>query len=83
MPPKKKETPAPAPAPAPSGNYNGVRAVNTLNRATGVVMTGKSQVLKHKPLYPTDIAPIKPARDPLAKKVTCRPETVEKHSVGV
>jgi len=49
--------------------------VDMLNRATGVVVTGKAQVIKRKPLYPPNLAPIGEPKDPMAKKVRQREAT--------
>lgn len=46
--------------------------VDTLNRATGIVVTGKAQAIKRKPLYPPNLAPIGEPKDPMAKKVRQR-----------
>lgn len=51
--------------------------VDTLNRATGTVVTGKAQVIKRKPLYPPNLAPIGEPKDPMAKKVRQRPPPKE------
>lgn len=65
---KKAQDAAPAVQQADKRKYK----VDTLTRATGVVVTGKSQVVKRKPLYPPNLAPIKPHADPLAKQMKQR-----------